>query len=138
MKKLVLLIAFLLVTSICLADGLPALEVEIGKESGLVIGLDNMSAGTYYDVRHREVLAGFQVSVIDWQRIVSIDVGVLTDAHSTPWLIGAGIDVGSIASMIGWNYNLPAALHLTTFVARDLTLSWDEGGRWGFAGVVKF
>lgn len=134
MKKIIMLVmAIMMISGIAIAADLPS-----ATTGDLTVGLANMEAGTYYDVRNREVLAGMQVSVLDYKQIVSFDVGVLTDAHSTPWFAGIGVDVSTLAKMCKLNYNLPGPLHLTTFVARDVTQSWQAGGRYGFGAVIRF
>ena len=137
MKKL-LLALMILVMAGCISKAPAADLPSADLGNGTTIGLNNMEAGTYYDVKHRQILAGMQVSVVDYKQLVSFDVGVLTDAHTTPWFAGIGVDVSTLAKMCKLNYNLPGPLHLTTFVARDLTESWKDGGRWGIGAVVRF
>jgi len=122
----------------CKAEAVDLLSTDLGTDKSLVIGLDNWEAGTYYDVRHKEVLAGMQVSIVDFKELLSADIGILTDAHSTPWMFGLGADITTLIKMSKLNWNMPWSLHLTTFVARDFKLSWDEGGRIGFGAVVRF
>ena len=135
MKKIIMLVmAIMMISGIAIAADLPSATIA----PDLTLGLANMKAGSYYDVRHKQILAGVQTSVVDYKRLVSLDIGVITDAHKTPWLIGIGVDATTLAKLLKLNYNLPGDLHLGCYVARDLTMSWKDGGEWGYSVLVLF
>ena len=140
MKKLLLLLVLAGILAFACAKPAAAdinpLTTDLGTKGAFILGPSNLKAGTYYDAWHKEVLAGAQVSVLDFKRLLSLDIGVLTDAHSNPILAGLGADATTLAKICKLNYNLPFDLHLGVWGARDLTLGWKEGGRWGFSATV--
>jgi len=142
MKKflaiLMILVSVLMFGCAKKAAALELPSTDFGTKGVLTVGLNDMQAGTYYDVKNKQVLAGAQVSAIDFKKLLSVDVGILTDAHSSPWMVGLGVDVMTLANMLNLNYNLPGALHLGAWVSKDISVDWETGGRWGFSAVARF
>lgn len=97
-----------------------------------LLRLDSVSIGTFYDFESKDMLYGFKAPVIGLKELISIDVGIITDAEEPASVALAGgfsIDLKGLATITKLKYYPKNNINVGMYIARNFrTETW----LWGF------
>ena len=104
------------------------LIVMVSTASGSTGTPTNLTASTFYNFGADELLIGVTISVLNFNKVVSFDVGILTEMSSISYLMGIGLDLKELAKMFNWNWELSEKIKTGVYIARDFKLkAWRYG-----------
>jgi len=87
-----------------------------------------LTVATFYDFGADELLLGGIISVINFNKIISVDAGILTEMSSISYMLGLGIDLKELANYFKWKWDLSENMKVGTYGARDFkTKNWRYG-----------
>ena len=117
------------------------LGLFVGVSGAYTLQLDKLTIGSFYDFKSDKLLVGGFTSVFDYAKVISADIGLVTDLDSVAVMSGLSIDilnaVNKAANKFGipLNYNLPEKLNVGMFGARDFSAKkW----LWGIFAGIRF
>ncbi len=97
-----------------------------------LLRLDKVDAGTYYDFISKDILYGFKAPVIGYKDLLSLDVGVITDAEEPASVALAGgfsVDLKALATVTKLKYYPKSNINVGMYIARNFR---TEVWLWGF------
>ena len=59
-----------------------------------------LTTATFYDFSSDQLLVGAMVSVINFNKVVSVDTGLLTEMNSIAYMVGLGLDLKELAAKL--------------------------------------
>ena len=106
MKKIILLLLAVILIAGCSAK--PAAALEWKATTDITVGVSNVKAGTFLDLKDSNaLLVGGIIPIISWQDVISADLGLATDLNNKPLpLASISLDVQKFASKLGLTYKL--------------------------------
>jgi len=105
------------------------------------LNLESLTVGSFYDFNRDDLLLGGFTSVFDLAKIVSVDIGLVTDLDSVALMSGASLDlqnaVNGLATItkLPFHFNLSESLDLGVYGARNFSVKkwlWGVFGGWRF------
>ena len=129
------IIALLLVFA--LAAPVMAGELSMEVAPGLNFGLVKMDAGMYWQRKADRLSAGMQFTALDYKDLLTFNLGTLTTLNENPPLItGFGLNVNTLAEILGLGYHLPGNSQISIFRSWDLSAAKNEGNDYGVAWII--
>jgi hypothetical protein len=128
MKKFFLILLLMLVVAV------PVMAGDFSKEiaPGLNVGFVKMDAGMYWQRKSGDIKLGAQFSALDYRELLTLNLGTLTTLDSNPPLItGFGLNINTLANLVGLGYHLPGNSQIGLFRSWDLSAAKNEGNDWG-------
>ena len=133
MKKLLIALLLVLVMAVPVMAG----ELSMELAPGLNFGLVKMDAGMYWQRKADRLSAGLQFSALDYKNLLSFNLGTLTTLNSNPPLItGFGLNVNTLATLLGLGYHLPANSQIAIFRSWDISAGKGEGNDYGVCWII--
>ena len=133
MKKLLVVLCLLLVMAVPVMAGELSMEVAPGLNFGLV----KMDAGMYWQRKADRLSAGMQFTALDYLDLLTFNLGTLTTLNENPPLItGVGLNVNTLAKILGLGYHLPGNSQISIFRSWDLSAAKNEGNDYGIAWII--
>jgi len=112
-----------------------------GIANAYSLKLESLTVGSFYDFNRDDLLIGGFTSMFDLAKIVSVDIGLVTDLDSVALMSGASLDlqnaVNGLATItkLPFHFNLPESLNIGVYGARNFSVKkW----LWGVFGGLRF
>ena len=104
---------------------------------GLEIGLIEMQVGTFWSRKDNKLFVGAEVPVIDYQNLISINVGTISNFKADPPIIaGINLNINTLAYRLGLGYHLPGDSQIGLWRGWDLSVPYGEGNMWGINWII--
>ena len=114
-------------------------SADWATEAKITVGFKGINAGTFLDLTTDDLLVGVTTPVIDWDRTLSLDLGLASDLQKRPIPLGSiSVDIQNLAAKVGADYKLLDPLRIGGWYGRRVE-SWHvEEKHYGIYGTLRY
>jgi len=97
-----------------------ALVLVLGGWGGIAFAESgDLTASTFYDACTDTLLVGGTISVVNFNKVVSLDAGLITEMSSISYLISINLDLRELSNKLNWKWAMDDKVKMGVFCARD-------------------